>query len=82
MHPAGADVNGPDGGTIVREAPPNARTRLEKTMSDILAEPDDEYRVEAEGTDPDIPSTDDLPAPEETSPAEEDDEDIDLEDLP
>ena len=46
-------------------------------MSDPQNFPDEEPVIDAVGTDPDLVSTDD------TSPAEEeDDDDIDLEDLP
>ncbi|UYO95964.1 hypothetical protein OED01_10120 [Microbacterium sp. M28] len=53
-------------------------------MSDPHALPDDQRRVNADGLDPDIPTTDDRPDPDDTSPAEEDaDEDtIEVEDLP
>jgi hypothetical protein len=45
-------------------------------MSDPQTFPDEEPPIDAEGTDPDLVSADG------TSPAEEDDDDIDLEDLP
>ncbi|MDF2506750.1 MAG: hypothetical protein K0Q52_609 [Microbacterium sp.] len=45
-------------------------------MSDAQTFPDEEPTIDAEGTDPDLVSTDD------TSPGEEEDDDIDLEDLP
>ena len=58
-------------------------------MSDPHALPDDQRRVNADGqwslfSPSDIPTTDDRPSPDATSPAEEDaDEDtIEVEDLP
>ncbi|WP_243226086.1 hypothetical protein [Microbacterium sp. CIAB417] len=54
-------------------------------MSDPQALPDDERRVDAEGVDPDIPTTGGRPDPDDTSPGEEEDEDddrIEVEDLP
>ncbi|MCK8475566.1 hypothetical protein [Microbacterium aurugineum] len=53
-------------------------------MSDPQMCPDEEREVEAEGIDPDIPSTDDdrvVPEDEEDQERDEDD-DIDLADLP
>ncbi|GAB3599744.1 hypothetical protein [Microbacterium tumbae] len=48
-------------------------------VSNPQESPDEERRVEAEGADPDIPTA----HPEQPSPAEEeDDEQIDVEDLP
>ncbi len=58
--------------------------RLETAMSDPQMYPDEEREVEAEGIDPDIPSTDDdrvVPEDEEDQERDEDD-DIDLADLP
>lgn len=53
-------------------------------MSDPQTFPDDERPVDAEGIDPDIPSTDDdrvVPDDDESEERDEDD-DIDLADLP
>ncbi|WP_160173184.1 hypothetical protein [Microbacterium sp. CH12i] len=50
-------------------------------MSDPQAYPDEDGQIAAEGVDPDLVSDESRPEPDDTSPAEED-EDADLPDVP
>jgi hypothetical protein len=57
--------------------------RLESPMSESGAYPDEEREVEAEGIDPDIPSTDDdRTVVEDDDDLDRGEDEIDLEDLP
>lgn len=51
-------------------------------MSDSRTDPDDAGAIAAEGTDPDLVSEESRPEPEERASAEEDEDGVDLSDLP